>query len=681
MRKLSLAAAIFVVAAASFGLSNLKAEVRRSAERYATQFEESAGARLAIGGLGFDLFPFPAVELRRLEIEAPGRDSAGLSVETVRVYPRLIPLLIGRAAVARVRASGAELGVRKNAGGDIEMFPLSLAGLMEAGRRISIDRSRLLVEDRSGSVPASLEIADLGLTLAADAAGTHFELEGAPLGRGSRLRASGRIENGRVEAGFEIDRGRVEAVTVAFPSLAPLALAGRVAVEGTLSGPLASLRSPVWDEEPGDSTPLEPVRISIEAGSELSLYGLRDRASLVAELTLDGRRLVLRSGRLSWAGLEAGLSGWTETQAAGPLSLRLALEGVDVGERLERMGLPGPWRAQAMLDGVLRIDGKRDKPRLSYRAVAGRASVARGTWPEAECGKLEVRGSIKAINADFSASFGMEDLRIGRSFLEQAHVGVVYWRDKLTITSIESLAFGGKMNMSAALYPKEEWRLEGGTVFNDIEPAAFAALFGLDADRLPGGRLDALVHFGRGWTKARLGLHLGTLRGPSPLEVVAGHLTGDVEGGPAATFPGTPEIPSWSFERLAFDTEQDGDSWRLAAVEAETGDGRFTGAGMVDGRGSVLLSGQCVFNAGRAARLVERRAGLAGLLAEDGTLVVGVDITGRPGEFEVRESREFVEALARVDAGLPPPWPGPRPLVSQAGIEMDLPSLEEHFGR
>lgn len=669
MRKFLLVAAALVAGAVSFALYNLKAEVGRSADNYAADIKERTGAELEIGELGFDLVPFPAVELRRLVIKAPKGRASDLEVDVVRVYPRLLPLLVGRVSVRRLRASGAGLSVVKNASGNIETLSLSMAGLTSAGTggRITIDRSRLLIEDRSGPEPARLEIRDLELEIRADAQGTDFKLEGTPLGRGSRLRASGRIEGGQdggqIELAFDLRRGRVEALVAAFPSLALLMLKGPVAITGTVSGPLGPLSLRGSSDSRGESDegpPVEPLKLSIKAGAELGLFGSSHDAGLEAELALDGRRLLLRKGKLAWAGLRAALSGWTQTVAGGRMSLRLTFEEVDLSEQLARLGVEGPWRAEALLDGVLRIDGNRGKPRLSYRVVADRGSFSHGSWVAADCGPLEVSGNIAAINADVSASFVMEDLDIGQTRLETARLGLVYWRDKLTVTSLETPAFDGKFSLSAALYPRENWRLEGGAVLTDLDPGALAALFSLATDGLPSGRLDALVHFGRdsgaAWTKARVGVHLGSFPGRSPLNLLATGLT-------ASSVSEDDEAGSWPFERLAFDAERSGDGWRLAAVAVETEQGRLEGEGRVDGQGELTLTGRAVLDEVSAAAIAELRPALATLIGEDGTLVVPVEIEGGREGFKLRAAATAIAAGPRTD------------------IEMDLPSLEEHFGR
>ena len=677
MRKLSLTVAVLVAAVVSFALSNLKAEVRRSADQYAAELSERSGARLAVGELGFDLFPFPAVELRRLELGVSAEGASGLRVRALRVYPRLLPLLAGRAVVSRLRASGVELVVRRNEAGKMEIPPLAAARLAAGrGGRITIDRSRLLIEDMSGRVPARLEVVGFKLELTAEETATVFTLEGAPLGTGSRLRASGRVSGqaGEIDAKFSIRRGRVDTLVAAFPSLGGLTLDGPVSLSGTVRGPLATFRAPTDDLAEG--APPEPVDVELEAASGLRLYGVGGDAGLEARLALDGRRLVMREGRLVWGGLEAGLSGWTETRTGGRMSLRLSFEGVDLPGQLDDLGLPLPWPAEAVFDGLLRIDGTREKPRMSYRAVADGVLLAKDTAWAAEAGRVEVNGNIKAINADFSASFGIDGLQVGSTYLDKARVGTLYWRDKVTITALESPVFGGKTSLSAVIYPDEDWRVEGGVVLSDVDAARVATVLGLAAGRLPRGRLDALGHYGRdqgrAWGQARVAFHLGAIPGPSPVDAVAEQLL----SAPAGFQPAP-----WSFERLAFDAEREVEGWRVAAFAAESTDGRFDGAGRVGDDGQALLTGQVSFDAATAARMVVEGPELAGLLGEDGTLVVGVGVSGTLGQMEVRPDQEFGAELARLRAGLPVVWPRPPRQQPRGGIEVDLPGLVEHFGR
>jgi hypothetical protein len=137
----------------------------------------------------------------------------------------------------------------------------------------------------------------------------------------------------------------------------------------------------------------------------------------------------------------------------------------------------------------------------------------------------------------------------------------------------------------------------------------------------------------------------------------------------------------WSFERLAFDAEREVAGWRVAAFAAEGTDGRFDGAGRVGDDGQALLTGQVSFDAATAARMVVEGPELAGLLGEDGTLVVGVGVSGTLGQMEVRPDQEFGAELARLRAGLPVVWPRPPRQQPRGGIEVDLPGLVEHFGR
>jgi hypothetical protein len=406
-------------------------------------------------------------------------------------------------------------------------------------------------------------------------------------------------------------------------------------------------------------------------------------------LALDDKRWMFRDGKGVWGERPFTFAGWiARGVGANKTDLRLAFYDVSVADVLAQYGIDARWRPQATVTGEIRMGGSFDYPLTRYEATA--SSVTFDGWPSIpmSSGPMSVRGSLLAVNAEVSGSFNAKDVTIGRLKVPQGLFGVRWWREKLTVTSLDLALWGGKVDASAAYEPAEDQPYKGGALFSDVDAGPFIADALGDTGLKLEGRLDASVQTryrdGRLRWDGRAGVHEGKL-GPKGLlrAVVAEAVTAaGADAGAieelAARHPAltTDAMP---FRRLAADFQSVDDGIAVRVADIVTDGATLALDGTVDASRRLRSTGVVTLAQALTSDLVRRVPPLAKLVGGEGTLVIPVSIEGAPEDVRATLDERFVKAVAAARDGK-----SVEPLDTElpaAKFTTDLPPLEEQFGR
>ncbi len=146
-----------------------------------------------------------------------------------------------------------------------------------------------------------------------------------------------------------------------------------------------------------------------------------------------------------------------------------------------------------------------------------------------------------------------------------------------------------------------------------------------------------------------------------------------------ATEPGALGSNVTEFSRLALDLSISRDGFEFSGFEMTTAAGTVRALGSVDGQGNVMAWGELHLDAPVARTMIGGVPELAALAAADGSLFVPVTIGGSLAAPDVAADPVFLKRLALVRSGRQvTPF---SVLDFGPGLSLDLPSLDEHFGR
>lgn len=693
MRKLILLFAVGVAAAAGFSLSTLKAEVRRGTLELAQSIADRSGADVSVGDVAISLLPRPAVEVRDVSVAMSHDDAGGPIVKapSIRVYPKLMPLLIGRAVIGSLEAVEPALEVRRTRAGDLVTFlpPGALDAFERSPFLVALRGGRLTIEDELSSPTAYLQADDLSAEVfpAASDGSIRVRAEAVLLGQGSRARMEASLRRGTGPTGgdwvkytLEVSDGSAEALQRAFPLLADAELSGSVRIEASGEGYLG--------ERSTEAAPAEPLVGHLAGEVSLAIAGRSELLSFDLRTAVDDKRYQIRSGSALWAGVEFAVSGWMSRHPGDKVGIRLQFSDVDPSAVLEGYGVAERWRPEATVSGTIRVTGTLGYPLVRYEASM--PTLEFNPWPPTglKTGPVKVRGSLLAVNADISGSFEMQDIEVGSVRLPRAGLGVSYWRDKLTVSALDVSLWGGSANLSLAYYPEQGHSVEGGGTLENADArdvfSSVVADLGLEVE----GRADMLVQVGidaRGpWALGRVGLHRGRLGPRGFVHDVIGSVLAErgqrgLLGGLIASHPHLLATDHVSFRRTSFDFQTRDDGLSIRSLKMDMGDGELRGEGLIDNDNRVAGWGTLILAPGLSAELAQAVAEIAPLVGTDGSLRVPVRLQSGERIGELEPDERFTHALARSARGEPV---GPfMTMESDSSIFSELPALEDHFGR
>jgi hypothetical protein len=692
MRKLLLILILVLAAAVGFSVFNLKAAGSRMLAHYLSAVEEVGDYRASAAGVRLSLWPRPAISIHGLSVDCGGEQPC-LSVPVIHVFPRLLPLLSGRARVSSVLAEGVEVVVLRDRAGHWKLPPLigsfaygPLGRLGFELKDLKVEGGRFVFVDENGPTRLGLEVDEVSLGLSLAGGGVGFTISAVPFGASSRLEASGVWESGggptgghRLDLSFKVDEAALDRLEYLLPEFAGKGIDGPVSFVGSAAGYLG--------ERSSEDVPAEPLLVEVRGSTVLDMLGTRAPLMFRLEGSVDDQRIRLGAGQLEWDGLSAAVTGWTAAARQGRVALRFSFDRLGVAEVARRLGVPLPWRPRGMLTGVVRVDGSRRKPRLTYQASLEDLSLERFEKFPLHINKASLTGSIMSINAEVSASVAVAGLSVGSIKMPAALLGLVYWRDRLTFTSLNNRLWDGQVGCSAA-YDADGYK--GGALVEDVLVAELLAAL------LPGhwpigveARLDGILSLGGGRDEAeagaRVGMHDGRVTGFGLLHAVVASIA--AEAGldvfalerVVATASGALGSNVTEFSRLVLDLSISQDGFEFSGFEMTTAAGTVRALGSVDGQGNVMAWGELHLDAPVARIMIGGIPALAALASADGSLFVPVTIGGSLVAPDVVADPVFLKRLALVGSGRPvAPF---SVLDFGPGLSIDLPSLDEHFGR
>ncbi|RMF20401.1 MAG: hypothetical protein D6760_11670 [Deltaproteobacteria bacterium] len=691
MRKLLFLIAVIVAAACGVGLSSLRGHVAAltgtetvlvTGQR--AEIEAGSPAFTLRGGLGVRL---PGVRVVR---RAPKGKEKTVFAESpfAVVRAKWLPLLAGRARVAGITVEQPTIRMTADLGRPVVGLPLAgwagSPGITLSGARFQVVEDIATATDGTMLGPLDIELRP------GREGGLRFEAQGALLGDASTLRTEGRIRPGAgptggsaVEATAELRGGDVAVLSEIVPNIDRF-LRETLDVDVEVGG-FAGERST-------ELVPAEPLTLEFSGSTALSLFGHQAPLRFDASAAVDDKRYLLRKLSGTWGGIPVKAAGWRGRGPGALFKLRLSVEDLDVAAALAELGVAERWRVEATASGTARAEkvGNRVVYRYDGRAPEARWEPIEG-WP-VEAGKTQVTGTLFAVNADVSAAFTFEDLRVRGAWFDRVVFGGRWWRDKLDVGTNDLALWDGKVTLNAVYFPKEDGRIDAGGIIDDIDAASLVRSLWPQAALDLSGRLDALLEGGRdaGGPRAsgRVAVHWGKL-GPVGL----GHAVIDAIGRYArhsrlldpALVAAHSDVLSparMAFKRIRFDfqTRDDGVLVRGLSIEFEDDDLDIRAEGLIGWDGVFAGWGVMTIGPSLTAQLARRLPELGVLGGSDGRLRIPVTLradeenglTAEPGDA-------FLAALDRATRGEKvPPFAA---LVPEDSIEMDLPSLEEHFGR
>jgi hypothetical protein len=299
---------------------------------------------------------------------------------------------------------------------------------------------------------------------------------------------------------------------------------------------------------------------------------------------------------------------------------------------------------------------------------------------------VAITGALAAINADISASYTADNLEVGTARVESLKFGIAYWRDKLSVTSLDTELFGGTLISSLAIFPKTSSEVAGGGLLRDADARE---VFRNVAPRFPldiGGRADVAMQINNGendgWWIARVGVHRGKIAGENWVrEVLAKSL--ERAGAPDAlealikTHRSLLGGDGARFERMAVDVDVRGGALSLPRVVIDFDGIEFRGSGSVDPDDVLTLDGAFWVDQKVTTAVAMVAPGLVRARDGNGHTVLPCSVRAAAGKSEITLSPELIAVLGGTEgapSALSPLEVGPADFA-------DLPPLRQQFGR
>jgi|GEM_PF-4887771 len=695
MRRLPAFVAVLLAAAIGFALSTLNTSVKRAAVAYKGAVRNAGHYRVAYDSVGIGFSPLPCVVLRGFVIEGPGRDASSELVRApaVRVMPRLLPMLVGLARVASVDVESPTITVKRLGTGRVTM------GKWIAG----------VGEDESLAVPIPLHVRNGTLVWEEDHEGaplrwvsksvrldvksshedgtTPFFLQLEPTGPSSRIRVDGslrptgektkgvRVDLRYAISGLEADKAQL------FPRIGDAHLTGALELEGEAHGYAGAVRT--------ESVPAEKLTITAKGNATLAVKQVRAPLSLDMVLSDKEGRLRFEKTSMSWNGIDAKLTGWTEHFFDQRASFRLHFAHADTDGILERFGVAERWRPRAMVSGEIRMEGTLNKPLMQYTAETDGIKVDFYDGYPVEVGRSTIKGILLQSSADLSAVVKSPLLRVGPMRIEPAVFGFRYWRNKLSVNMANVPLWDGTATVSGRYEPEKANAVEAAGLFDDLDAAiALKNVFpGLEPEI--SGRMDAIVQLGSDdngtWAMGRIGVHRGRFGGFSLASSLLGQLADrpglEAFAGPevAQAVGGATADEDSDFRTVRFDFKSRRDGFDLGSVRIVLDGLVLQGSGAMDAQGGIDVKADMALSRRLVKTIVRKSPDLGALVTGDGAMHVPVRLQGKLSSLRTHVDERFLDAAgAAVSGRKVSPLP---PFQAAPALEIELPKLEEQYGR
>lgn len=676
------------VVAYGFAASTLRARVEEAAPELTRTLAEKLDVRIEYADVSVSYLPLAAQVTNVRVAGKPAATLPFLHVDALRVRAKLLPLLLGRLEVGEIVADGARLELLtdpRDAGRSTYVPDHLLRLLADVPFSLTLRDGSVLFEDRGDDPPSKILATSIDGTIHGAVEGAlEAKLEGAALGERGAAKLALRLlpkvgPTGGDEVTLELDLDGASGAALS---------EGFIMLRGAqLRDPLRlSLRAQgLLGEKSTETKPAEPLVGKLSGSVGVVIAGLEDRLELDADVALDDARFQLRGGTGTWGGLRFVPTGWMSRLPPRKLSGRLDVEPFELAEMAARLGVAERWRPHGRTDLTLRVTGSTIEPLYRYEAMLPEVSFS--AWPALpiKLGASRVQGALIAINADASASFNAKDLQIGTARIGEMVFGISYWREKLTVTALESRLYDGELDGSVGFFPKISVDPQGGMRLRDadgkavIENVLPGLPFGI------GGRLDAGLQFGTDeqglWVHGRVGLHRGRIDGANWARDLVEAALADAGAADAAGTVIAAHRPllgadATRFERMAIDFTSRGGAVTLPRVVIEMPGATLRGHGEIAADRTIGLTAALWPDVSLAASLASAAPALARARDGNGKPVLPCEVRGAAGRVDVRPTEELRRALsARGDvAPLSPVRVGPADFG-------DLGRLRKQFGR
>jgi len=695
MRKILLVLAVAVAVAIGFSMSTLRAKVTRSVAELVASAAERPDSNASAGDVRLAFLPRPVVEVHDVSVREPWPDGTSrlrFEAPLIRVYPRLLPLLVGRAEIQAAEAIGATMVVRRERTKSVYKWMIPLvgeAGFPALGFQLIVTNGDLRLEDRSQSPFGEVDIGGLELEIdPVDEQGAiPFHARAAAVGDASRTEMEGTVRpnagptgGAQVDLRFSVEDGDPAVLQTLAPRLAGAPMVGEVDLRGSALG--------LYGEVSTESIPATPLDVQLQGSVGLTYFGRTEVARFELSSTLDDKRFTVKSGTLRWGDLPLAVTGYFFTDRGGKLAMRLSGEHVDIEKLLESFGVAERWCPKGELAGTIRVTGSLEEPLIRYEVMS--PAVSYDKWSPAAVKAVDVtaRGSLLAINADISASYEVADLSIGPADLSDVRFGTLWWRERFTLNRRELPLWGGVIDIGLGWYADKK-SFEGGGIADNLDGSVVAA------NLIPGvgveisGRLDSLFQLGIDssgpWAMGRIGLHRGRFGprgfGRALVDSIAQALdrADAIDDSLVRKYRDFLRPDYMSYRRCAFDFESREEGFSFKSVKIEMPEGRIDAEGLVDLTATTAAWGTMVLAPDLTADLVSRIEALRPLVAADGSLHVPFRMQGPRDNLIIAADDRFLQALHAAARGEPvEPF---APMEPTGTITMDLPSLDEQFYR
>jgi len=679
---------VAAVVAYGFAASTLSARVEEALPELTRTLAEKLDVRIEHGDVSVSYLPLAA---RVTNVRVAGKPAATLPflhIDALSVRAKLLPLLLGRLEVREIIAENPRVELftdLRDAGRSTYVPDHILRSLADVPFALTVRDGSVLVEDRGDEPPSKILATSIDGTIRGAVDGAlDAKLEGAALGEGSTAKVALRLlpkvgPTGGDEVTLELDIDGASGA--ALPE-------GFIMLRGAqLRDPLRlSLRAQgLLGESSTETKPAEPLVGKLSGSVGVVIAGLEDRLEFDADVALDDARFQVRDGAGTWGGLRFVPTGWMSRLPPRKVSGRLDLEPFELAEMAERLRVEPRWRPRGRADLTVRLTGSSIEPLYRYDGTLSESSFS--AWPALpiKAGPSRVQGALIAVNADVSASFDAKDLQVGTARVGELLFGLAYWRDKLTVAALESPVYDGKLDGSAAFFPKTSADPQAGMLLRDTDAKAVIenALPGLPFSI--GGRLDAGVQLGTDekgvWIRGRVGLHRGRIDGANWVRdlvqaALADAGAADAAGAVIAAHRPLLGADATRFERMAIDFTSRGGAVTLPRVVIEMPGATLRGHGEIAADHSVELTAALWPDASLAESLASAAPALARARDGNGKPVLPCEVRGAAGRVDVRPTEELRRALsARGDvAPLSPVRVGPADFG-------ELGRLRKQFGR
>jgi hypothetical protein len=661
MRKLILALVLLVLVISGVAAVSLRSRVAAMAPEVGRQIAEKIGANVEVGDVDVSLFPL-AAKIRDVRVLRERNAAPFLTIETVRVGAALLSLFGGKLDVQSVVAERPRIEILRDEEGR-QLSELSedlFASLAELPFTVEVIDGGLLIEDRTVAPPRRLRAEGVRGTVQGGVDGALLaKLEGSVLGSSddSTLELQLKPDAGptggdHVTVDFRVKDGRADAVKEAFVLLREADLVDPLSFEMQSAGLIG--------EKSTESKPAEPMLGKLKGSMGVVVGGLGDRLEVDVETALDDSRYQVRRGQARWGGFAFEPTGWVTLQDPHKVSARLVFERFALTAAAERFGFEERWRPKGNMDLTIRATGTTDEVLMRHEGKID--ALEFHGWPaiRIKATPVGISGALLSVNTDISASLTLSSLEVGTARLDQALVGLNYWKNKLTLSSIDAPFYDGTALGSVVFWPKTDDPVEGGlmlrnsdaeTLLKNIAPRLSLGVY---------GRSDAVLemkHDAEGLrVRGRAGIHGGRIAGSNWMRQLVAEALGlagrsDALAPIAASAASTLADVGTRFDRLAIDFEVNDDTVRMPRVVVTAEGAEIRGRGEIAADGSVAIDGALLPEEPLSRALTDAAPALGAVKSTKGSLAVPFTLRAAAAGTSVTSTPAFRDAVAAAVAG------------------------------